>query len=158
MCMGAKITTKKVKIIGKKKFVDAETNEIQEMQVISVEEQDFNFHKLWLRNILTTVDLIGNQKMKLAFWIIEHLDYENKLIYSYEQMAKETGISLDTVKKTMKVLMECNFLKKKFGGCYIVNPDILYKGNHQTRMNVLIQYSCIEKKKKKPASALNLVK
>lgn len=138
--MGAKITTKKVKIIGKKKFVDAETNEIQEMQVISVEEQDFNFHKLWLRNILTTVDLIGNQKMKLAFWIIEHLDYENKLIYSYEQMAKETGISLDTVKKTMKILIECDFIKRKNGGCYIVNPDILYKGNNQTRMNVLIQY------------------
>lgn len=156
--MGAKVTTKKVKVVGKTEYIRKDTGEVEEMQVISVEEHDFNFHKLWLRNILTTVDLIGNQKMKLAFWIIEHLDYENKLIYSYEQMAKETGISLDTVKRTMKVLMECNFIKRKNGGCYIVNPDILYKGNHQTRMNVLIQYHCIEKKKKKPVPALNLVK
>jgi DNA-binding HxlR family transcriptional regulator len=138
--MGAKATTKKVKIIGKKKFVDVETNEIQEMQVISVEEHDFNFHKLWLRNILTTLDLISNQKMKLAFWIIEHLDYENKLTYTFRQIQEETGISLDTISRTMKILIECDFIKRKNGGCYIVNPDILYKGNNQTRMNVLIQY------------------
>lgn len=156
--MGTKVTTKKVKVVGKTEYIRKDTGEIEEMQVISVEERDFNFHKLWLRNILTTVDLIGNQKMKLAFWIIEHLDYENKLIYSYEQMAKETGISLDTVKRTMKALMECNFLKKKFGGCYIVNPDMLYKGSHQTRMNVLIQYHRIEKKKKKSDSMLELIK
>ena len=156
--MGTKVTTKKVKVVGKTEYIRKDTGEIEEMQVISVEERDFNFHKLWLRNILTTVDLIGNQKMKLAFWIIEHLDYENKLIYSYEQMAKETGISLDTVKRTMKALMECNFLKKKFGGCYIVNPDMLYKGSHQTRKNVLIQYHRIEKKKKKSDSMLELIK
>lgn len=143
----AKVTTKKIKVVGTKQFIDAETNEIQEMQVISIEERDFNFHKFWLRNILNTIDLIGNQKVKLAFWIIEHLNSENQLIYSYEEIQKETGISLDTIKRTMKTLMECNFLKKKYGGCYVVNPDILYKGPHQSRMNVLIRYQSLKKTK-----------
>ena len=97
--------------------------------------------------------------MKLAFWIIEHLDYENKLTYtSFRQIQEETGISLETISRTMKTLIECNFIKRKNGGCYIVNPDMLYKGNHQTRINVLIQYRCIEKKKKTTTSRLALLK
>ena len=138
--MGAKIRKKAIKVVGKQRYLNTQTGELEEMDVITVEERDFNFHKLWLHNLLATVDLIGNQKVKLAFWIIDHLDSENKLIYTFRQMAEETGISLDTVSKTMKALMDCDFLRKKQNGCYIVNPDVLYKGRHQGRMNVLIKY------------------
>lgn len=136
----SKVTRKAVKVIGTEKYVNTNTGELEEMNVISVEERDFNFHKLWLHNILNTIDLIGNQKIKFAFWIIEHLDCENKLTYTFRQMAEETGISLDTISRTMKALMECDFLRKKHSGCYVVNPDILYKGRRQGRMNVLIKY------------------
>lgn len=155
--MGAKVTTKKVKIIGTKQFIDPETNEIQDMQVISIEERDFNFHKLWLKNILIAFDLISSQKMKVALWIIEHLDSENKLVYTFRQMAEESGISLATITRTMKVLVDCNFLKKKNSGCYIVNPNVLYKGTHQSRMNVLIKYRSLESKEKKKKAALSIV-
>lgn len=138
--MGTKITQKAVKVIGTQKYINAQTGTVEEMNVITVEERDFNFHKLWLRNILTAVDLIGNQKIKLAFWIIEHLNSENQLNYTYEQMQKETNISMDTIKRTMKALMDCDFLRKKHSGCYIINPNMLYKGCHKCRMNVLIKY------------------
>ena len=68
--MGAKVTTKNVKIVGKTEYIRKNTGEVEEMQVISVEERDFNFHKFWLRNILTTVDLISNKKNEIGF-----LDY-----------------------------------------------------------------------------------
>lgn len=146
--MGAKIKQKAVKVVGTEEYVNTRTGEVQEMNVITVEERDFNFHKLWLRNILATVDLIGNQKMKLAFWIIEHLDTENKLVYTFRQMAEETGISLDTISRTMKALLACDFLSKKQNGCYIINPNVLYKGRHQRRMNVLIKYQATKVKTK----------
>ena len=136
----AKATRKAVKVVGTEQYINTRTGELEEMSVINVEERDFNFHKLWLRNILNTIDLIGNQKVKLAFWIIEHLNSENQLTYTFRQMAEETNISLDTISRTMKALMECDFLRKKHSGCYIVNPDVLYKGRHQGRMNVLIKY------------------
>ena len=136
----AKVTRKAVKVVGTEQYINTSTGELEDMSVINVEERDFNFHKLWLHNVLNAIDLIGNQKVKLAFWIIEHLDYENKLTYTFRQIAEETGISLDTISRTMKALMECDFLRKKHSGCYIVNPDILYKGRHQGRMNVLIKY------------------
>lgn len=146
--MSAKITQKAVKVVGTEEYVNSRTGEVQEMNVITVEERDFNFHKIWLRNILATVDLIGNQKMKLAFWIIEHLDTENKLVYTFRQMAEETGISLDTISRTMKALMDCDFLRKKHSGCYVINPNVLYKGQHQRRMNVLIKYQATKVKAK----------
>lgn len=138
--MGARVTRKAVRVIGTEKYVNANTGELEEMSVISVEERDFNFHKLWLHNILNTIDLIGNQKIKFAFWIIEHLNSENQLNYTVRQLETETGFSKATISRTMKALMECDFLRKKHSGCYVVNPDILYKGRHQGRMNVLIKY------------------
>lgn len=135
-----KTTTKKVKLIGKEQYINASTGEIQEMSVISVEERDFNFHKIWLEHILRAMDLIGNQKSRLALWIVDNLDSENKFTYTYEQIREETKMSMDTIRKTMKLLMESNFLKKKHSGCYIVNPNVVYKGSHQGRMNVLVQY------------------
>ena len=136
----AKVTRKAVKVVGTEQYLNTSTGELEEMSVISIEKRDFNFHKLWLHNVLNAIDLIGNQKVKLAFWIIEHLDYENKLTYTVRQIEAETGFSKATISRTIKALMECDFLRKKHSGCYIVNPDVLYKSRHQGRMNVLIKY------------------
>ena len=124
----AMTTTKKVKVIGKEQYINAETGEVEVMNVVSVEDRDFNFHKLWLGHILNSIDLIGNQKTRLAFWILDNLDSENKLIYTYEQIRKETGISSKTIADTFKALASSNFLKKKQSGVWIVNPDFIYKG------------------------------
>ena len=40
----------------------------------------------------------------------------------------------------MKALIESNFLKRRNQGCYVVNPDVIFKGGKTDRMNVLIQY------------------
>ena len=133
-------TRRKMKIIGTEEYINAETGEIKEMQVISIEERDCNFHKLWLGHIIESLDMIGNQKINLCLWIMEHLDRENKLCYTYRQMSDKTGISLETVRQTMKALIESNFLTRHNSGTYIVNPDVIFKGGKTDRMNVLIQY------------------
>ena len=137
------VTHKKVKVVGTKQFIDPTTNEIENFQVLSVEERDFNFHKIWLKHILETIDLIGNTKTKLAFWIIDHINYENVLVYTYKRIHEETKISIDTIRVTMKILLESGFLRRINQGAYKVNPDYIFKGNHANRMNVLIQYSKI---------------
>lgn len=133
-------TTKKVKIVGSEKFINAETGELEEFQVTSIEERDFNFSKVWMRNFIATLDLVGNQKTRLALWIIENVNKENQLISTFRSMSDETGISLFTVRETMKILQEANFLKKSSNGVYTVNPEIVFKGNRSARLNVLNQY------------------
>lgn len=138
-------TSKKVKFVGTQQFINAETGELQEMQVTSIEDRDFNFSKIWMRNFIATLDIVGNQKTKLCFWIIDSVDKNNVLIGTYRDIAEITGLSLDTVSRTMKILLDADFLRKKQNGVYIINPDIVFKGTRQARMNVLNQYSTAER-------------
>lgn len=137
-------TTKKTKLIGTQEYLNTTTGELVAMQVTSVEERDFNFSKVWMRSFLTTLDLVGNAKTKVAYWIIDHIDRMNQLTYTYRQIASETGMSLDTVTATMKALLDADFLRRKNQGCYIVNPNVIYKGSHNARLNVLTQYGDLE--------------
>ncbi len=144
-----KNTSKKVRIIGTETYINQTTGELQEMQVVNIEDRDFNFHKLWIGHIINSLDLIGNQKVKLAFWIIENLNRENQLIMTYRQIAEKSGISLDTVRRTMTALIESNFLKKINNGAYQINPDVIFKGTRNGRLNVLYQYNQTKTKNNK---------
>jgi len=141
----AKQTTKKVKVVGTQQYINATDGTVEDFQVMRIEDRDFNFHKVWLSHIISSLDLIGNQKTRLAFWIIDHLDKENKLTMTYRQIAEKSGISLDTVRLTMKSLMESNFLERINQGAYRVNPDVIFKGGKTDRMNVLYQYHDVRK-------------
>ena len=134
-----------MKIVGKQTYINQETGEMNEVQVIDIEERDANFHKIWLSHILNSIDLIGNQKTKLAFWILDNIDSENQLIMTQRKIAKNSGISLYTVSETLKVLMDSNFLQKINSGAYRVNPNVLWKGGKSARMNVLFKYHQNEK-------------
>ena len=135
-----KTTRKKVKIIGTETYIRQSDGLIEDMQVISIEERDFNFHKIWLEHILSSIDIIGNQKTKLAFWIMNNLDKENRLIMTQRTIADKTGMSTKTVTETLKALISSNFLQKVQSGVYRVNPDIVFKGGKNDRINVLLQY------------------
>jgi len=143
-------TRKKVKVIGQETYIKQDTGELKEMQVIDVEERDFNFHKVWLQHILNSIDLIGNKKTKLAFWIVEHLNKENQLVMTQRKIAETTGFSLETVRLTMGSLVESNFLIKINSGAYMVNPDVLFKGGKSDRANILIQYHEAKHEAEKP--------
>ena len=145
----AKTTRRKMKIVGKQAYIDQETGEMNEVQVIDIEKRDANFHKIWLSHILNSIDLIGNQKTKLAFWILDNIDSENQLIMTQRKIAKNSGISLYTVSETLKVLMDSNFLQKINSGAYRVNPNVLWKGGKSARMNILSKYHQNEKADKK---------
>ena len=135
-----KTTRKKVKIIGTETYIRQSDGTIEDMQGISIEERDFNFHKIWLEHILSSIDIIGNQKTKLAFWIMNNLDKENRLIMTQRTIAEKTGMSTKTVTETLKALISSNFLQKVQSGVYRVNPDIVFKGGKNDRINVLLQY------------------
>lgn len=136
----AKTTRKKVKVVGHETYIKQDTGEITEMEVVSIEERDANFHKLWLGHILQSIDLIGNQKTKLAFWILDNLNRENQLIMTQRKIAEKTGMSIATVNATISALIESDFLIKISSGAYRVNPNVLFKGGQKSRLNVLLKY------------------
>jgi len=135
-------TSKKTKFVKNEVLYDAQGEAIP-MQMISVEERDFNFHKVWLQNLINSLDGITNQRLKLAFWIIENLTKENLLVMTQRTIAKKAGMSLNTVIRTMKALQEGEkpFLIKINSGAYQVNPEIIWKGSHSNRMGIIFDYN-----------------
>lgn len=136
------VTSKKQKFVGTKILIDPETNEAYPMQLNVIEDRDFNFTKVWLQHLVNSLDEISNQKLRLAFWIIDHLDKENQLVMTQRQLADASGISLKTVSRTMQALCEGNppFLQKINSGAYRVNPDVMFKGSHSNRMGIIYKY------------------
>ena len=137
-------TTKRVKVVGTEEYINTRTGELEQMQVTSIEDRDFNFTKLWMKNFISTLDIVGNQKTRLCFWIIDHVDKENRLIGTYRTIASQSGMSLDTVRITMKLLMDADFMRKAQNGVYVINPNLVFKGTRNARMNVLNQFTSAE--------------
>ena len=140
-----KHTRKKVKVIGVENYINVATGELVPMATTNIEDRDFNFSKVWMHNFIATLDLVGNKKTKLSYWIIENLDKENKLCMSYRQISEETGMSLDTVRVTMKALLNADFMRKS-GTAYQVNPDIIFRGTRNARLAILNDYTAEPKR------------
>jgi hypothetical protein len=135
-----KTTSKKTKIIGKETYVNQRTGEIEEHQVIQMTNTDFNFDKIWLGHILETLDMIGNQKIKVLNYFLDKKDSKNLVIATQRSMAKEINVSTWTINKTIKALKESDFITQVQRGVYRINPDKLFKGGKSSRMNVLLKY------------------
>ena len=137
---------KKQYIVGTKKLLDQETGELINADVVVKNvEQDYNFFKVWLMDLLGILNIVGNKKIKVIDFLLQNLRREdNTISVTYREVAEKTGISLGVVTETFKILQETNFLKKVKNGLYMVNPDILVKGRTGKRVNLLIQYNLID--------------
>lgn len=135
------VTRKKIKVIGTQTYINQQTGEICEMNVMNIEERDANFHKIWLGHIIQALDMIGNQKIKVLNFLMENLNRENQLVMTQRKIAQKSGISYSTVAETMKALQEADFLVKINSGAYQINPDVLFKGGKNNRLRVLLDYN-----------------
>ena len=134
-------TSKKGRIAGVASYTNDLTGESTEFNVLSVEDCDANFQKIWLSHILLAIDEIGNSKMKVLNYLLKNrFPGNNTLNKTVREIVKETGTSIQTVTSTLKALEENNIIRRKTG-VIILNPDVIFKGNHRHRMSILIEYS-----------------
>ena len=140
----AKTTSKKTKYIGNVEYINPRTGELETFQLSEIEERDANFHKIWMREFIASMEIVGNKKTKICYWVIDNINKSNELTYTYRQISKATGISLETVRATMAALQDADFLRRKNQGCYVINPNIIYKGSRNGRLNILHTYRNID--------------
>lgn len=152
---GKQTTTKKQLFVGTKTLVDPETGEVWASQINRLEDRDFNFHKVWLEHLVQSLDGISNQRLRLAFWIIGQLDKENKLVMTQRAIAEKSGMSINTVIRTMKALQEGEipFLQKINSGAYRVNPEVIFKGSNSNRIAVCYEYIDTAAEHQKPTES-----
>ena len=132
----------KTRVVGTQTYINATTGEFREMQVLeSLEnDKDFNFHKLFMKDFIRAIDIVSNKKTKVCYWIIDNINKDNQILYSYRQISEKTGISYSVVAETVKALLDADFLRKH-GKVLMVNPDIIFKGSATRRANILHTYT-----------------
>lgn len=132
--------TKKMKIVGTEQYTTKD-GEVKDFQVISMEDRDFNFEKIWLIHILDSLEAVGNQKIKVMNTLLQLKDNRNYIHYTQDEIATEAKVGKNTVSDTISILEESNFLKKIRNGKYLINPDVIFKGKNKNRMSILLEYS-----------------
>lgn len=140
-----KSTTKKTKVVGTTEYINTSTGEIEEMQVVRLEDRDFDFEKIWLGQILSAIDEISNQKMRLLTHLLKIREKSNNtVIRTVRELEEETGVSKDTISRTLVVLEKNKIIRRKTGVIFI-NPDVVFKGAYHNRMRILFEYNKVGK-------------
>lgn len=130
-------------LVGEKKrtLVDQDTGEVVHVDQITKRVYGTkNFWKMYLMDFLSVLGIIDNKQLDVFIYIAENTNQSNNLfIGTYRSISEDVGVGLSTVTRIMKKLQENNFIKKKQNGVYLVNPNIMMKGN-DTKRQILLSY------------------
>ena len=93
-------------------------------------------------DFLTVLGIIDNKQLDIFIYIVENTEQANNtFIGTYTKIAKDVGVSRPTIATIMKKLQANNFIKKVQNGVWIVNPNILMRGNDNKRQILLSYYN-----------------
>lgn len=85
-------------------------------------------------------DVIAVTTTRRFIFIVENTNQgNNTFIGTYDHISKEVGVCRQTIARIMKKLQANNFIKKVQNGVWLVNPNILMKGN-DTKRRILLSY------------------
>ena len=99
-----------------------------------------NFWKCYLMDFLMVLGIIDSKQLDIFIYIVENTNQSNNIfIGTYEKISKDVGCSSATISRILKKLQEHNFIKKVQNGVWLVNPNILMKGN-DTKRQILLSY------------------
>lgn len=134
-------TAKIQRVIGKDLYINHRTGEVEEFNVINYTDSDISFEKIWLGHLLDALKIIGNKKVEILCYLLKHKDNKNIVIASQRKIAEITSISVRLVNETIQALVKVNAIITVQQGVYQLNPDIIFKGRHNSRMKILLDYS-----------------
>lgn len=126
----------------KKRLVDQETGEVIEVDQITKRTLGQKaFWKVYLMDYLQILGGFEYKQLDVMIYILENTQPStNTFIGTYRSIVDKTGISLDTVRRTMVYLQDRKFLKKVQNGVYQVSANVLMKGSDHKKQMLLSYY------------------
>ena len=130
----------KVTYVGNGKIVDA-NGAIHNAPEILKQTRHENFEKMEVMSMVSMIDHIGNKKMKVVSYIMDHLTYStNTLIITQRELAKALGFSITTVEATIKALKKAKIIKARTGAI-MLSPHLFMKGRPKHYGYLLVKFS-----------------
>ena len=124
-----------------RELIDRETGELITVeQVNKLVYGTKNFWKCYLMDFLSILGIIDNKQVDIFIYIVENTNQSNNLFLgTYKKISEDVGCSSATIARIMKKLQENNFIKKLQNGAWLVNPNILVRGD-DTKRQILLSY------------------
>jgi DNA-binding Lrp family transcriptional regulator len=92
---------------------------------------------------------LGNKKIEVLSYILDHKDGNNSLNMTNSQLAEELNVSRPTVIDTLKILSNAELVKRK-GTVIMVSPNLMVKGNQLREAWLMRKYEEIPDTKQIP--------
>ena len=129
-----------------RELIDKETGELINVeQVNKVVYGNRNFWKCYLMDFLTILGIIDNKQVDIFIYIVENTNQSNNIFLgTYKKISEDLGCSSATIARIIKKLQANNFIKKIQNGAWLVNPNILVRGNDNKRQILLSYYRAEE--------------
>lgn len=144
-------------LIGQKKrtLVDQDTGEIVHVDQITKRVYGTKqFWKVYLMDFLNILGIIDSKQLDVFIYIAENTNQNTNLfIGTYRSISEDVGVGVSTVTRIMKKLQENNFIMKKQNGVYLVNPNIMMRGNDNKRQMLLSYYE-----EEKPLNSIEVLR
>lgn len=135
-------------LVGTKKrqLIDVDTGEhILVDQITKRVYGTKNFWKCYLMDFLSVLGIIDSRQLDVFIYIVENTSQSNNIfIGTYTKISQDVGVCKQTIARILKKLQEYNFIKKIQNGVWLVNPNILMKGNDTKRQMLLSYYESEE--------------
>lgn len=125
----------------KRRLVDTSTGE--EILVDQITKRVYgskNFWKMYLMDFLMVLGIIDSRQVDIFIYIVENTNQStNMFIGTYKKISKDLHVSETTISRLMKKMQDNNFIKRVQNGVWLVNPNVLMKGN-DTKRQILLSY------------------
>lgn len=110
------------------------------------------FEITYTAELFNVMKELGNKKIEVLSYILDHKDGNNTLNMTNAQLAEALNISRPTVIDTMKILSEANLIKRK-NSVIMVSPGLMVKGNQVREAWLMRKYEEIPDKEEKDVVA-----
>jgi hypothetical protein len=124
-----------------RELVDRETGEIINVQQITKRYYgEESFWKVYLFDFLAILGVFDSKQVDVFCHIVKNTNQSTNLfIGTYDKIMKDVGVSRATIASIMKKLQQNNFITKVQNGVWMVNPEIMMRGD-QNKKQMLIRY------------------
>ena len=126
-------------------LINTKTGEIYEVDMLH-DPKTAKWQKVYAKNLADMLEITGNGQTMVIAYLIKKKDWSNKITATMRVISKDTGISLKTVSRTMKILQDSNYLLKVSNGVWRFSPHVMCNGKASIGAAVIRYYDDVDRR------------
>lgn len=125
---------------GIERWQNLDTGEIIEATEVIKKVERNGFMITYLSAIINLIDSLGNKKMKVVKYILNHMEKSNNtLIITTQELSEKSKVSKPIVIETLKTLEDAGIIKRRIGAI-MIHSDLLHRGSSNKEKALLTRF------------------